>query len=175
MFIARILVAFTVVVSAVPRLPNKPLPNLPRPTLPHIPRPILPNKPLPNVPRPKLPHRDVRPVEIGSITLSENYAEALEQSAKENRPLVCVFGTQGCVWCQRLEQSLRNTKVRDLLFTKNVILCHVDASQYPTIVNSLGIHAFPTITISNGQKDILGRHEGFLNPPELLDFFGVIK
>lgn len=156
MFFARLLVAVSVALSF-------PI----HPHLPHLPKPILPN-----IPHPLRPHT-IEDVE--SITLSENYAEAFELSVKQKRPLVCIFGTEGCIWCKRLEGSLRDEQVRNLLFKKNVVLCHVDANRESDIARSLQVTSYPTLTISSPDKTILARHEGYLNPSDMIEFLKAIK
>src|SRR5437867_3572082 len=98
-----------------------------------------------------------------------DYNVARKEAAERGRPILLDFGTEGCLWCRKLDQStFRDGMVAALLNDKFVAL-RVDADRDASLTQSLRITQFPTIVLAAPDGKILGVLEGYQEAPALAE------
>jgi thioredoxin-related protein len=104
----------------------------------------------------------------GSVSAQEvqwrhDYAAARKESAATGRPLLLDFGSDNCVWCQRLDAStFRNPKVIALL-NEQFIPVKLDGNREEPLTQALNVTGFPTLVLAAPDGRVLGRKDGYLD------------
>ncbi len=90
-----------------------------------------------------------------------NSARSLAKSS--NRPILIDFGTVNCYWCRQLDATtFRDPTVAKLLADRFVAV-KIDASKDPSLAQSLGIQAFPTLIFMTASGKIIDRQDGYVD------------
>src|SRR5947208_1281467 len=84
------------------------------------------------------------PARTDEIDWRKDYASALQEAQAKGLPLVLDFGTDACLWCDKLDV----TTFRDPDVIRLVNACFVPlkvhAARYPELVEHLKIQGYPT-------------------------------
>ena len=92
-----------------------------------------------------------------------DYAAARKESAATGRPLLLDFGSENCIWCQRLDAStFRNPNVIALLNDK-FIPVKLDGNREEQLTQALNVTGFPTLVLAAPDGKVLGRKDGYLD------------
>ena len=103
------------------------------------------------------------------IKWNENFASAIAESEKTNKPMFVYFGTSWCPYCKQLESETFTNQDVQKKIAENFIPVKVDGDVNPELCSKYNVMGFPTIILigSNGKK--LDSIEGFYSPTELLN------
>ena len=92
-----------------------------------------------------------------------DYALARKEASEKNLPMLVTFGTENCVWCQRLDA----TTFRDLtlinLLNENFIPLKIDATANVWLSQALDVQSYPTLVFSLPDGTILGKRPGYVD------------
>jgi thioredoxin-like negative regulator of GroEL len=99
-----------------------------------------------------------------------DYAAARREATETGRPLLLDFGTEGCVWCRKLDATtFRDPKVVKLL-NERFIPVKIDAQKEQRLTATLGIDGFPTLLLASPDGHVLGRYPGYADVNQLTAF-----
>ena len=98
----------------------------------------------------------------------KDYAAARQEAVTTGRPLLLHFTTDGCVWCQKLEQTTYRNPAIFKAMTEQFIPLKIDYQQYEELCKKLLVQSFPTIIIATSRGDILDYHKGYLEAAPFL-------
>jgi thiol-disulfide isomerase/thioredoxin len=104
------------------------------------------------------------------IQWRESYTAAKKDSLETGRPMLMQFGSPACLWCQKLESSTLSSAEVAKIVNERFIPVKIDATVDVDLANGAGVHSFPTLFVVAPNRTILGRHEGFFEVSEALDF-----
>ncbi len=103
-----------------------------------------------------------------------NYKTALEQAARENKPLLLDFtGSDWCGWCIKLNKETFSQPAFKTFAKKNLILVELDfprgkpqsaeeKAQNAELKQKFGVQGFPTLLLLNSQGKEIARNAGYL-------------
>jgi thioredoxin-like negative regulator of GroEL len=103
---------------------------------------------------------------VGSAAAEEvnwrsNYNSARKEAQDKNRPLILDFGTENCVWCDKLDASTFKDPAVVALMNEQFIPLKIDAQKNPQLVEALSIQSYPTLVLAAPDGKILDTIEGF--------------
>jgi thioredoxin-like negative regulator of GroEL len=99
-----------------------------------------------------------------------DYTAARREAAETGRPLLFDFGTEGCVWCRKLDATtFRDPKIVKLL-NERFIPVKIDAQKEQRLTAALGIDGFPTLVLASSDGHVLGRYPGYADVNQLTAF-----
>lgn len=124
---------------------------------------------------PPKPDKKSEPVEVQVV--AQSYTDAIQRSSELGKPVLVLFTTSSCNWCEKLKkETLKDNGVKSMM-TKYIFV-EVDVTKNRLIAKKFGVTALPTTLITNGKEEnlkILGgfkpakAYEEWLNNPELLE------
>ncbi|MBI1917536.1 MAG: DUF255 domain-containing protein [Planctomycetes bacterium] len=110
------------------------------------------------------------PGRADEIDWRKDYASALQEARAKGLPLVLDFGTDACLWCDKLDvTTFRDPEVVRLVNGRFIPL-KVHAARYPDLIAHLKIQSYPTFVVADPSGRILNAHAGFLEAPAFLEF-----
>lgn len=113
-----------------------------------------------------------------------NYKAALEQSAKESRPVLINFtGSDWCGWCIKMQKDTFSQQAFKDFAEKNLILLELDfpkgkpqsadlQAQNDELQKKYGVRGFPTLVLLNSKGKEVARNPGYLagGPSALIEW-----
>lgn len=117
-----------------------------------------------------VPFAGMSQVRGDDIQWRESYSAAKKDAQETGRPLLMQFGSPACLWCQKLESSTLSSAEVAKLVNERFIPVKIDATVDVDLANGAGVHSFPTLFVVAPNRNILGRHEGYLEVSEALEF-----
>lgn len=91
---------------------------------------------------------------------------ALSRAEAEYRPVLAVFSSPGCGWCQRLKtETLDDPETRNLL--KHYALVEIDVMDDPLTAQQYGLRGVPTVLILSSDGQVRNGVSGYVSVPEL--------
>ncbi len=107
------------------------------------------------------------PATAQDVRWRTDYSAARREAKETGRPLLLDFGTEGCVWCRKLDATtFRDPKMVKLL-NDRFIPVKIDANKEQRLTNALGIESFPTLVLASPDGKVIGRHVGYGDVAEL--------
>ncbi len=114
-----------------------------------------------------------------------DYKAALEQAAKENKPVLLDFtGSDWCGWCIKLNKETFSQPEFQKFAEKNLILVELDFPQGKPQAESVkkqnaelqakyGVEGFPTLVLLNSKGKEIARNPGYLpgGPKGFIEWF----
>jgi len=114
-----------------------------------------------------------------------DYKAALEQAAKENKPVLLDFtGSDWCGWCIKLNKETFSQPEFQKFAEKNLILVELDFPQGKPQADSVkkqneelqakyGVEGFPTLVLLNSKGKEIARNPGYLpgGPKGFIEWF----
>ena len=103
-----------------------------------------------------------------------DYKAALEQAAKENKPVLLDFtGSDWCGWCIKLDKDTFSQPEFKQFAEKNLILVELDfpnnkpqdesvKKQNAELQEKYGVEGFPTLVLLNSKGKEIARNPGYL-------------
>jgi len=102
------------------------------------------------------------------IKWNENFASAIAESEKTNKPMFVYFGTSWCTYCKQLEsETFPNLDVQNKIAEKYIPV-KIDGDTNPELVSKYNVMGFPTILIIDSNGKTLDSIVGFHSASELL-------
>jgi len=99
----------------------------------------------------------------GNIFTQPSIEQAWQAAVAEQKPLLVMFSTEGCVYCRKmLANTYSNPSVQKLL-SENTISVHADASNYRALTKKLGIRGYPTSLLVSPSGQVLEFMEGYVD------------
>ncbi len=99
-----------------------------------------------------------------------DYSAARREAVDKGRPLLLDFGTDGCFWCVKLD----NTTFRDpaivALLNERFVPLKVHAPDNPMLTEALLIQSFPTVVLAAPDGKILVTINGYKEAGQFHDF-----
>jgi thioredoxin-related protein len=90
--------------------------------------------------------------------------KAHKVSVETKRPILLVFGSESCLYCERLERlTLADAKVRHLIQTAFVPV-RLDLGRDERIAKILEVDAVPCTIVLTPEADLVGKFSGFVAP-----------
>jgi thioredoxin-related protein len=110
------------------------------------------------------------PLRAQEVNWRHGFAEARREAEQSGRLLFLDFGTQACVYCQKLDATtFRNPGVARML-NENFIPVHIDANREQDLTRRMGVQRFPTLVITDPTGRTIDRREGFLEAGPMMGF-----
>ena len=109
------------------------------------------------------------PLRAQEIHWRTNFEAARREAQETGRPMFLDFGTQACVWCQRLEATFHVPAVAKTL-NDSFIPMHIDANRERDLANSMSVHSFPTLVLLDPSGRMIDRREGFCEAGQMMGF-----
>lgn len=101
------------------------------------------------------------PLSAAEIAWRKDADEALDASARENKPLLVMVTAEWCGYCHKmLRHTFPNPKVAARVNDEYVPIL-LDADEYPELIQKLKIGAMPTVLIVAPDRKIIRRISGF--------------
>lgn len=95
------------------------------------------------------------------VSWRANYNAARKEAQEKNRPLLLDFGTDNCVWCDKLDATtFKDAQVIGLM-NEHFIPLKVEAQKNPQLVEALNIQSYPTLVLAAPDGKILDTIEGY--------------
>jgi thioredoxin-related protein len=102
--------------------------------------------------------------------LSENYNDALKKSKELNKPILLIFVTNWCTYCNKMKlDTFSNEKVVKEIEEKYISV-YVDADKEKDLVKKFSVTVLPSCVITNYKEEKLKVSVGFKKPEEFLKF-----
>ncbi len=98
------------------------------------------------------------PVAPPMLAGPKTYKEAIDQSAKANKPLLLFFTAKGCQPCQKMKRELAPSLQT---VAGQIVYYEVDADVERDVVRKYSVDSTPTYLIVNGQEQILKSGVGY--------------
>jgi len=98
-----------------------------------------------------------------------DYDTARKEAIEKNLPLFLDFGTEDCVHCRRMHQTVFRETVVIKLLNERFIPLKVDANREPRLTQTLRIQAYPTMILASNDGKILAWVEGYIETNRLLE------
>jgi thioredoxin-related protein len=102
-----------------------------------------------------------------NIRWGSNYAKAREEAKKKNLPLLLLFRSEKCLWCQKLDDELLEHPQLVELLNRHFVLLRLDTTKEAKLVEPLCIEVTPTIVVANCDGTIRTTFEGFKAAEEI--------
>ena len=104
------------------------------------------------------------------IHWQHNYAHALEEAKRQNKPVLVFFTTTPCIWCERLLAEMADKEtvqhINSEWIAVKVNIKH--SPNYEDLARSAGVKSFPTVILAAPDTKLLATQEGFLENKFLL-------
>ena len=104
------------------------------------------------------------------VNWRNNVSAARQEARTTGRPLFLDFGTQTCIYCQKLDTNTFRVPAVASMLNAYFIPVHVDADRERELTTALGIHSYPTLVITDSQGKIINRKEGFCEAGDMMAF-----
>lgn len=96
-----------------------------------------------------------------------SYAAARREAALLDKPILLVFHTDNCVWCDVLDQTtLRDPEVVTLLNERFV--AYKAGPKDVAMAEALHLKAYPSLVLANSGGQVLEKHSGYVGPADML-------
>ncbi len=97
----------------------------------------------------------------------EDYKKALEESQALGKPLLVLFVSSECLWCQKLaRETLVEPNIKARL-KSHWVCVKVDGVANRALAESLKVRSVPAMILANPKGAMMARLEGFQNPQAL--------
>lgn len=90
-----------------------------------------------------------------------DYAAARREAADTGRLLLLDFGTDGCFWCVKLDNTTFRDPAIATLLNERFVPLKVHAPENPSLTSALQIQSFPTIVLAAPDGKILVTIDGY--------------
>ncbi len=89
--------------------------------------------------------------------------QAWQTAVAEQKPLMVMFSTEGCVYCRKmLSETYGNSVVQELL-SDGAVTVLANASEHRGLVKKLGIRGYPTSMLVSPSGQVLDFMEGYVD------------
>jgi thioredoxin-related protein len=105
-----------------------------------------------------------------AINWRSDVSAARREAQATGRPLFLDFGTQACVYCQKLDAITFRVPAVARMLNDYFVPVHIDADREREFTSALGIHSYPTLVLTDSQGKIINRHEGFCEAAAMMAF-----
>ncbi len=103
-----------------------------------------------------------------SIHWNSSIRRAVDQAARENRPILVQVTAPWCPHCERMKEvTWRDPEVVNLINERYVAI-EVNADEQREFVQKMGIQSLPTTLIVNPDLQVLDRRQGFQSADQML-------
>jgi thioredoxin-like negative regulator of GroEL len=110
-----------------------------------------------------------RPASAQSVQWRTDYNSARKEATEKGRPLLLDFGTEGCMWCKKLDLTTFRDPGLVKLLNENFIALRIDADRESTLTSTLHISQYPTIVVAGPEGKIIGVLEGYQDVAPLVE------
>jgi thiol-disulfide isomerase/thioredoxin len=107
------------------------------------------------------------PVTAQQVNWRQDYAAARKEATAAGKPLVLDFGTEGCIWCRRLDATTFRDPTVVQLLNDRFIPVKVDAEREERLTQAAGVQSFPTIVVVSPDGKVVNRHEGYADAAKM--------
>jgi thioredoxin-related protein len=99
----------------------------------------------------------------GGVQWRKDYNEARKEATEKDKPLFLDFGTENCIWCQRLDVDVFRDKDVIAQMNEQFIPLRIDGNRDARLVEALRIQSYPTLVFASPDGRILGTQEGYVD------------
>src|SRR4051794_21086974 len=110
-----------------------------------------------------------RPAAAQQVRWLTDYTAARKEAAEKGRPILLDFGTEGCVWCKRLDASTFRDPALVAMLAAKFVAMKLAAARAATLPQPLRVPQSPTLVLAWPDGKILGALEGYQEAPRLLE------
>lgn len=114
-------------------------------------------------------HKEYTPIE--SIKYFKgSFAEALQESKNQNKPILLDAYTNWCYWCKRLDKTtFSNNKVVSLLNNNFIVLkMNMEEGEGPSIGLKYNVTGYPTVLFFNSNGEVINGIIGYAGSAEFI-------
>jgi thiol-disulfide isomerase/thioredoxin len=105
-----------------------------------------------------------------AVNWRHDVSAARREAQATGRPLFLDFGTQACMYCQKLDAITFRVPAVARMLNDYFIPVHIDADRERELTSALGIHAYPTLVLTDSQGKIINKQEGFCEAGAMMAF-----
>ncbi len=103
-----------------------------------------------------------------AVLWRSNWAEALEEAKKANRPLVLEFYMEGCPHCGQLHRETHADPAVIKTLNEGFIPVRLEGRSHMDLVQKMGVRGAPTTLLFSPEGEEKHRFVGFYPPGEYL-------
>jgi thioredoxin-related protein len=92
---------------------------------------------------------------------------AHQESVRDGKPMLLVFGADWCVFCKKLEQTTLAEPEMVKYINAHFLPVHIDVDKQKKVASILEVKSLPCTIVLSPEADILGRIEGFEKAPAM--------
>lgn len=92
---------------------------------------------------------------------------AHQESVRDGKPMLLVFGAEWCVFCKKLEQTTFAEPEMVKFINANFLPVHIDVDKQKKVATILEVKSLPCTVVLSPDADVLGRIEGFEKAPSM--------
>lgn len=92
-----------------------------------------------------------------------DYNQARREAQDKSKPLLVDFGTDRCMWCDKLDATTFRDPTIIALVNERFVPLKVNAMHNPSLTDFLRIQSFPTVVLAAPDGKILATLEGYMD------------
>lgn len=107
-----------------------------------------------------------KPLPISDGAIAQTFDEAMELSRQQDRPILLLFASEDCSWCQKSRtETLINTTVRQITKKFLFVVIDVNDRSNAALRNRYGVKGLPTYVVTDSDGEIIQSVAGFQPVP----------
>jgi thioredoxin-related protein len=103
------------------------------------------------------------PAFADGIAWNQDYAKASKEAAETKRPMLLDFGTEGCVYCRKLDATTFRDPNVIRLIGERFIAVNIDGEREPRLTQAMHIDSYPTLVIASPDGKVLAMQAGYVD------------
>ncbi len=109
-------------------------------------------------------HRQPSQARQRSVLFTQtSVAKGWQQAVAQKRPLLVMFTTDGCVYCEKMmTQTYRHPAVEQML-SQNVVTVLAHADNHRALIKKMGIRSFPSSLLVSPKGEVLDFVPGYVD------------
>jgi len=98
------------------------------------------------------------------------YEQALTEAKRSDRKILIVFGAEWCVWCRKLDGTIKSQEVKSAIFDNNIIQIYVDTDKRKELTRKYDVRGIPAYVLIDKDENILRSGSGFKDPANFVNW-----
>ena len=116
-----------------------------------------------------------QPTQPTGLVWQADLYSAHKLAVRDGKPMLLVFGAEWCGWCKKLEKSTLGDPQMVRYINSTFVPVHIDVDEQKKVAEILEVETLPCTIVLSPDADLLGRLEGFDNPPGLYQKLAAAK
>lgn len=112
------------------------------------------------------------PLAAQDVQWRHDYAAARKEATDTGKPLLLDFGSENCIWCQRLDASTFRAPNVVALLNEQFVPVKIDGNREERITQMMNVSGFPTLVLASADGKVLGRKDGYIDAGGMVAMLG---